>query len=95
MRTQIKVEEVNLRQWEYIRIEVPVDGREFLPGESRACVVFICEACHPLVDEELHVEMGMIEFTALMSRLQLIGNETVAIPVPTVDQAVAEADSTL
>lgn len=95
MRTQIKVEEVNLRQWEYIRTEVPVDGREFLPGESRACVVFICEAANPLVDEELHVEMGMVEFITLMLRLVRIGDETVAILVPTVDQAVAEADSTL
>lgn len=81
MRTQIKVEEVNPRQWEYLRTEVPVDDREFLPGESLACVVFICEACHPMVDEEFHVEMGMAEFLTLMLRLIRIGNETVALPV--------------
>ena len=71
MRTRIKVTDLNLRQWDYLQTEVPVDGREFLPGLPRACVVF--ELTPDMA--ELHIEMDLAEFIGLMLRLENIRNE--------------------
>jgi hypothetical protein len=77
MRTRIKVTDLNLRQWDYITTNVPVDGREFLPGLPRACVVF--ELTPDMA--EIHVEMDLAEFINLMLTLENIRNEpnTVAV----------------
>jgi hypothetical protein len=71
MRTAIEVKDLNLRQWDHIQTEVPVDGREFLPGLPTACVVF--EVSPDL--SALHVEMDLAEFIGLMLRLEQIRNE--------------------
>lgn len=71
MRTAIEVKGLNLRQWDYVQTNVPVDGREFLPGLPTACVVF--EVSPDLA--ELHVEMDLAEFIGLMLTLENIRNE--------------------
>jgi hypothetical protein len=71
MRARIKVTELNLRQWDHITTEVPVNGREFLPGLPRVCVVF--EVAPEI--SELHIEMDVVEFASLMTRLSAITNE--------------------
>jgi hypothetical protein len=71
MRTAIEVKDLNLRQWDHIQTEVPVSGREFLPGLPTACVVF--EVSPDL--SALHVEMDLAEFIGLMLRLENIRNE--------------------
>lgn len=77
MRTAIEVKDLNLRQWDYIQTNVPVDGREFLPGLPTACVMF--EVSPDLA--VLHVEMDLAEFIGLMLTLENIRNEpnTVAV----------------
>lgn len=75
MRTQIKITELNPRQWEYLTTEVPVNGRTFIDGLPRACVVFESPA-----GQELHVEMDAAEFTTRMIRLDAIRNEAVTLP---------------
>lgn len=71
MRTRIKVTDLNLRQWDYLTTEVPVNGRTFLEGLPRACVVF--ELTPDL--SELHIEMELVEFSTVMLRLNSIRNE--------------------
>jgi hypothetical protein len=71
MRTAIEVKDLNLRQWDYIQTNVPVDGREFLPGLPTACVMF--EVSPDLT--VLHVEMDLAEFIGLMLTLEAIKNE--------------------
>lgn len=73
MRTRIKVTDLNLRQWDYLTTEVPVNGRKFLPGLPTACVVF--ELTPDL--SELHIELDLAEFTTLMTHLGSIRNEVV------------------
>lgn len=71
MRTEIKVTDLNLRQWDHITTEVPVDGRVILEGVPRVCVVFVLSEDI----SELHVEMDVVEFAALVVRLNTIRNE--------------------
>lgn len=71
MRTAIEVKDLNLRQWDYVQTNVPVGGREFLPGLPTACVVF--EVSPDL--SALHVEMDLAEFVGLMVTLEAIKNE--------------------
>jgi hypothetical protein len=71
MRTAIEVKDLNLRQWDYVQTNVPVDGREFLPGLPTACVVL--EVSPDL--SALHVEMDLAEFICLMLTLEAIKNE--------------------
>lgn len=71
MRTRIKVTDLNLRQWDHITTQVPVNGREFLEGVPRLCVEF--EMAPEL--SPLHVEMDVMEFAGLMVRLDSIRNE--------------------
>lgn len=73
MRTRIKVTDLNLRQWDYLTTEVPVNGRTFLEGLPRACVVF--ELTPDMA--ELHIEMELVEFSTIMIRLNSIRNEVV------------------
>ena len=68
MRTEIKVTDLNLRQWDYLTTNVPVDGREFLPGLPRVCAVF---ELAPEISE-LHIEMDAVEFAVLLVRLESI-----------------------
>lgn len=81
MRTRIKVADLNLRQWDHLTTEVPVDGREFLPGIPRVCAVFELTPDF----SELHIEMDVAEFLTLMLRLENIRNETVAMAALTPD----------
>lgn len=74
MRTRIKVTDLNLRQWDYLTTEVPVNGREFLDGLPRACVVF--ELTPDM--SELHIEMDLAEFATVMTRLHGIRNEVIS-----------------
>ena len=71
MRTQIKVTDLNLRQWEYVATKVPVNGREFLGGLPRVCVVF--ELTEDI--SEIHIEMDLIELTGLLVVLEGVRNE--------------------
>jgi hypothetical protein len=71
MRTRVKVTDLNLRQWDHITSVVPVDGRVILEGVPRVCVVF--ELTPDL--SELHVEMDVVEFAALVVKLETIRNE--------------------
>jgi hypothetical protein len=75
MRARIKVTDLNLRQWDYVTTQIPVDGREFLPGVPRVCVVFELTPDF----SELHVEMDVAEFLTTMVRLESIRNEVVAV----------------
>lgn len=79
MRTQIKVGDLNLRQWEHITTQVPVDGRVILEGVPRVCVVF---ELSPDISE-LHVEMDVVEFAALVVKLNTIRNEPSVAEVAT------------
>lgn len=71
MRARVKVADLNLRQWDHITTEVPVDGREFLDGLPRVCVVF---ELTPEISE-VHIEMDVAEFATLMTKLEGIRNE--------------------
>ena len=71
MRTNIEVKDLNLRQWDYVQTNVPVDGRTFLPGLPTACVIL--EVSPDL--SALHVEMDLAEFIGLMLTLENIRNE--------------------
>lgn len=71
MRTRVKVADLNLRQWDHLTTEVPVNGREFLDGLPRLCVEF--ELTPDL--HQLHIEMDVAEFATLMIRLEGIRNE--------------------
>jgi hypothetical protein len=71
MRTRIKVTDLNLRQWDHITTQVPVDGRVILEGVPRVCVVFELTPDF----SELHVEMDVVEFAALVVKLNTIKNE--------------------
>lgn len=75
MRTRIKVTDLNLRQWDYLVSQVPVDGRTFLPGIPRVCVEFELTPDF----NELHIEMDSAEFLTLMLRLENIRNEVIAV----------------
>lgn len=71
MRTRIKVTDLNLRQWDYLTTNVPVDGRDFLPGLPRVCAVF--EVAPEI--SELHIEMDLVELTGLLVVLEGIRND--------------------
>lgn len=71
MRTRIKVADLNLRQWDHLTSEVPVNGRTFIDSVPRVCVEF--ELTPDL--HSLHIEMDVMEFAALMVRLETIKNE--------------------
>jgi hypothetical protein len=75
MRARVKVTDLNLRQWDYVTTQIPVDGREFLPGVPRVCVVFELTPDF----SELHVEMDVAELLTTMVRLESIRDEIVAI----------------
>jgi hypothetical protein len=81
MRARIKVADLNLRQWDYLTTNVPVDGREFLPGLPRVCAVF--EVAPEI--SELHIEMDAAELAGLLVVLEGIKNE------PDVTELVAQA----
>lgn len=68
MRTTIEVKDLNPAQVSYVARNVPVGGREFLPGLPRVCAVF-------QLDEgvDLHVEMDVVELAGLMVTLAGIG----------------------
>lgn len=64
MRTTTEVKGLSPRQADYIRTNVKVDGRDFLPGLPKMCTTFeLAEG------EELHVEMDVVEFAGLMAVL--------------------------
>jgi hypothetical protein len=71
MRTRIKVADLNLRQWDYLTTNVPVDGRDFLPGLPRVCAVF--EVAPEI--SELHIEMDAVELAGLLVVLEGIRND--------------------
>lgn len=71
MRTRIKVTDLNLRQWDYLTTNVPVDGRDFLPGLPRVCAVF---ELAPEISE-FHIEMDAVELAGLLVVLEGIRNE--------------------
>jgi hypothetical protein len=71
MRTRVEVKDLNLRQWDHITTHVPVDGRVILEGVPRVCAVF---ELAPEISE-IHVEMDVVEFAALVVRLETIRNE--------------------
>lgn len=71
MHTRVKVVDLNLRQWDHITTEVPVNGREFLEGLPRLCVEFELTPDF----SSLHIEMDVAEFATLMTRLEGIKNE--------------------
>lgn len=75
MRTQITVTDLNLRQWDHLVTQVPVDGRTFLPGIPVLCVGF---KLNPDISE-LHIQMDAAEFLTLMLRLENIRNEVIAV----------------
>ena len=75
MRTRVKVADLNLRQWDHLTTEVPVNGREFLDGLPRLCVEF--ELTPDL--HSLHIEMDVAEFATLMTRLHGIRNEAISL----------------
>lgn len=77
MRIKTEVTEVNLRQWEYITTQVPVNGREFLSSLPRVCTVFVSPGA-----QELHIEMDVTEFLTLALRLENIRNEPAVAPGP-------------
>jgi hypothetical protein len=81
MRTRIKTTDLNLRQWDYLTTNVPVDGREFLPGLPRVCAVF---ELAPEISE-LHIEMDAVELAGLLVVLEGIKNE------PAVEEIVQAA----
>lgn len=71
MHTRVKVRDLNLRQWDHLTTEVPVNGREFLDGLPRLCVEFeLTPDFH-----QLHIEMDVAEFATLMTKLEGIRNE--------------------
>lgn len=71
MHTRVKVKDLNLRQWDHLTTEVPVNGREFLDGLPRLCVEFeLTPDFH-----SLHIEMDVAEFATVMTRLEGIKNE--------------------
>lgn len=71
MHTRVKVTDLNLRQWDHLTTEVPVNGREFLDGLPRLCVEFeLTPDFH-----QLHIEMDVAEFATLMTKLEGIRNE--------------------
>ncbi len=86
MRTRIKVTDLNLRQWDHITTQVPVDGRVILEGVPRVCVVFELTPDF----SELHVEMDVVEFAALVVKLNTIRNE---VAVEDVAKAALAPDS--
>lgn len=68
MRATVEVKDLNPAQNLYVLKNVPVNGREFLPGLPRVCVVFdMGEAI------QLHVEMDVTELATIMVRLTTIG----------------------
>jgi hypothetical protein len=71
MHTRVKVRDLNLRQWDHLTTEVPVNGREFLDGLPRLCVEF---ELAPEVSS-LHIEMDVAEFATIMTRIESIRNE--------------------
>lgn len=71
MHTRVKVKDLNLRQWDHLTTEVPVNGREFLEGLPRLCVEFELTADF----HSLHIEMDVAEFAGLMTVLEGIKNE--------------------
>jgi hypothetical protein len=71
MRTEIKVGDLNLRQWGYITENVPVDGRVILEGVPRVCVVF--ELNEDI--QVLHVELDVVEFASILVHVNQIRNE--------------------
>lgn len=71
MHTRVKVKDLNLRQWDHLTTEVPVNGREFLDGLPRLCVEFeLTPDFH-----SLHIEMDVAEFATIMTRIESIRNE--------------------
>lgn len=84
MRTRIKVADLNLRQWDHLTTQVPVDGRTFLPGIPRVCVEFELTPDFQV----LHIEMDLAEFLTLMLRLESIRNEVIAVA----EAALVETD---
>jgi hypothetical protein len=74
MRTRIKVTDLSLAQWDYLTSKVPVDGREFLAGIPRACVVFELTPDF----SELHIEMDLVELAGLMVTLTAMDLRAVA-----------------
>jgi hypothetical protein len=71
MHTRVKVIDLNLRQWDHLTTEVPVNGREFLDGLPRLCVEFELTPDF----SSLHIEMDVAEFATLMTKLEGIRNE--------------------
>jgi hypothetical protein len=73
MHVKVKINDLSLAQWEYLRREVPVGGRDFLPGLPRVCAVFelTAEVTGLQVGmDELHVEMDVIELSSVLIRLK-------------------------
>jgi hypothetical protein len=79
MRTRIKVTDLNLRQWDYVVTQIPVDGREFFPNVPRVCAVFEVapeiSALHVEMDAEFLAVMDVAEFLTVMLKLEQIKNE--------------------
>lgn len=71
MHTRVKVKDLNLRQWDHLTTVVPINGRTFMNEVPRLCVEF--ELTPDL--HQLHIEMDVAEFAALMIRLERIKNE--------------------
>lgn len=86
MRTRIKVTDLNLRQWDHITTQVPVDGRVILEGVPRVCVEFELTADF----HTLHVELDVVEFAALTVKLETIKNE---VPVADIAKAALTPDA--
>jgi hypothetical protein len=86
MHTRVKVTDLNLRQWDHLTTEVPVNGRTFLDEVPRLCVEFELTPDF----SSLHIEMDVMEFAALMTRLQTIRNE---VAVADVAQAALTPDA--
>lgn len=87
MQTQIKVTDLNFVQWEHLVDKVPVNGRDFLPGIPRACVLF---ELNPGVSE-LHIEMDLVELAGLMVRLASMGLRAQATAILQPDQGPRDA----
>lgn len=79
MRTRVKVADLNLRQWDHLVTQVPVDGRVILEGVPRVCAVFELTPDF----SELHVEMDVVEFAALLVKLNTIRNEVAVADIAT------------
>jgi hypothetical protein len=68
MRATVEVKDLNSAQVAHLARQVPVNGREFLPGIPRVCTMFeLAEGV------DLHVEMDVAELATLMIRLATIG----------------------